>query len=217
MLPLRVIGDVHGHIAKYINIVQDAERDMIDTLQIGDLGFRNSFLGVERFRESARLHQHHYLIKGNHDLYDNKLPWHLDDYGCIPNRPDSFYLRGGFSIDWRQRVEGLDYFKHEEVSVEMGREAIEMYSKVKPEYMFSHECPRSIVNKFNNPGILKMFGYNPDTFTTRTSEILEEMFKIHKPKAWYFGHYHKNWSQNVNGCQFRCIAELATCDTNAIS
>lgn len=212
MRPIKVIGDIHGQAIKYINIVRQAEQEGIDTLQIGDLGFFNTYEAIRRTLNTLSLQQDHYLLKGNHDNYNINLPWHLENYGSLPNRPESFYLRGGFSIDWRQRIEGLDYFRHEEVSVEMGYKAIEQYSLLRPEYMFSHECPRSIVNKFNNPSILKAFGYNPDTFTTKTSEILDVMFKIHPPKKWYFGHYHKNWTEVINGCEFRCIAEANTVD-----
>ena len=87
--------------------------------------------------------------------------------------------------------------------------ALWQYQKMKPDVMITHECPRSISKHVGDNKILGMFGYNPDRFTTKTSELLEMMFQSHQPKQWYFGHYHNDWYDEINGTQFRCIDELS--------
>jgi len=87
--------------------------------------------------------------------------------------------------------------------------ALWQYQKMKPDVMITHECPRSISKHVGDNKILEMFGYNPDRFTTKTSELLEMMFQSHQPKVHFFGHYHNNWGAEINGTQFRCLDELS--------
>jgi hypothetical protein len=131
-----------------------------------------------------------------------------DDY-----KASIFYLSGGFSIDQKFRTPGMDYFTDEELSQSKLDEAIECYAEFKPDYVISHEAPRSIIHNFGNPRILASYGFNPDTFTTRTSEALQTMFEIHQPSGgWIVGHYHRSWQGIINGTHFRCLAELETFD-----
>lgn len=76
----------------------------------------------------------------------------------------------------------------------------------------SHEAPRFIVNKFTDGGILRNFGYAPETFTTNTSELLDQMYKIHQPELWIFAHYHKSWKAKIGRTLFTLLPELGYMD-----
>ena len=39
----------------------------------------------------------------------------------------------------------------------------------------------------------------------RTEKTLGEMFKIHQPKLWIFGHWHRKFDQKILGTQFICL------------
>jgi hypothetical protein len=45
-------------------------------------------------------------------------------------------------------------------------------------------------------------------FQQNTGWALQELFNIHQPKYWYFGHYHNSWSMIINGTRFKCLNEL---------
>lgn len=210
MAKLRIIGDVHQHYDAYLPIAQEANY----SLQIGDMGF--DYTPIEILDG-----YHHKFIMGNHDNYDNH-PWNaLSLYGNDGfSKADFlfFYVRGAFSIDWRQRQEyylksGVKtYWDNEELNMTQMSHCFKIYKTAKPDLVITHDCPRSIAKRISNNEILKRFGYNPETFSTRTSELLEAMFQAHQPKRWIFGHHHINWNSEINGTHFTCLDELSYMD-----
>ena len=215
-MKLRIVGDVHGKFQEYIALTKECDY----SIQVGDMGFDYSEL-------RAVNEDNHKFIGGNHDNYDKyyaspyvmqstKTTGESKDYGVATHGGlYFFFLRGGFSIDWRQRQKSFlmggakTYWDNEELSMEEMEMALWLYQKMKPDVLITHECPRSISKHVGDNKILEMFGYNPDRFTTKTSELLEMMFQYHQPKQWYFGHYHNDWYDEINGTQFRCINELS--------
>ena len=212
-MKLRIIGDVHGKFQEYIALTKECDY----SIQVGDMGFDYSELkAVDETK--------HKFIGGNHDNYDKYYasPYvvqgaQLDkDFGTATHGGlDFFFVRGGFSIDWKQRQRTFlmggakTYWDNEELSIEEMEMALWQYQKIKPNVVITHECPRSISKHVGDNKILEMFGYNPDRFTTKTSELLEMMFQYHQPKVHFFGHYHNNWGAEINGTQFRCVDELS--------
>lgn len=207
-----IIGDVHGEWYKYKKLTEQYKY----TVQLGDLGY-----DYEKFDE-LNIGDNHVFFPGNHDNYDTCFQSEhcLGDYGYIAlNGAEFFFIRGGYSIDYKYRRAhylrtGVQtYFENEELSIAQGNHCLDLYCKIKPDIVITHECPRSIVNLFANTGkssILWQFGFDPATFTTRTSEILQACFEAHKPKQWFFGHYHRDWTCKVEGTQFTCLSELST-------
>jgi hypothetical protein len=207
---IKIIVDVHGKHLDYYRIVKDADA----SIQVGDLGFNYKVLDYLD-------HNKHIVIPGNHDNYDLVEDYEhiLDGYGNYHHYGlDFFFVRGGFSIDWgyRQQRELLgdpkSWWKEEELSYSQLQNAIDLYTVEKPDIVVSHECPRSIVKHITDGRVLKSFGYNPETFTTRTSEALDRMFEIHQPKQWFFGHYHRSLDKTINGTRFHCLKELEVYD-----
>jgi hypothetical protein len=107
---------------------------------------------------------------------------------------------------------GLEWFPKEELSFTQLNNAINLCEKENPNLIITHEAPRSIVKHFGNPGIVRYFGFDPETFTTRTSEALSLCFERSTPTSWYFGHYHKSWTDTIKGCRFQCLEEMEYVD-----
>jgi len=194
MAKLRFIGDLHGHTDAYKQIIADADY----SIQVGDLAFQYSFL------KDVDFSKHHFFC-GNHDNHDDCQNWPhwLGRYGELNG--DMFFVGGGFSIDWKQRTPKLDYWPDEELTLAECGAAFSSYKINKPRIMLSHEAPRSIIHNFTNGDILTRFGHDPVTFTTQTSELLDEMFAYHQPELWIFGHYHIKWFGEINGTKFMCL------------
>lgn len=213
---IRIIGDVHQEYDSYFSLTKDCDY----SIQIGDMGFDYKPLNVLD-------HNKHKFFAGNHDSLDQyySSPHVIESTGTTGKSKDFgtathggldfFFVRGGFSIDWKQLQMiflmggAKSYWDNEELSIEEMEMALWQYQKMKPDVMITHECPRSISKHVGDNKILEMFGYNPDRFTTNTSELLEMMFQSHQPKQWYFGHYHNNWGAEINGTQFRCVDQLS--------
>lgn len=203
---LRVTGDCHNKINELLSIIP--ENGVM--LQIGDLSFQYDFL------DSVSSNKFRFFC-GNHDNIDKaynyphclgKFGYHL--FGGVA----FFHLSGAFSIDWQMRIKHEQktgekvWWENEQLSYKELEQALEMYSQIKPDLVIAHDAPRSVVRKVFDGNILKGFGYDPDTFTTHTSEALETMINIHKPKTFIHGHYHKNVKTIIDDVEYICLDEL---------
>lgn len=213
MTKIRIASDVHGKYDRFLPLLDSNQADYV--IQLGDMGYDYSFL-------DSIPSDYLKIIRGNHDHHiDYKQYKHfLPDYGYHTLGNFNFFnVCGAFSIDWKIRERYYfsgkwpqTWFPEEELPVSQLEKAVELYSSIKPHVVLTHEAPRSIANIIGNPNILKDFGYDPNTFTTRTSEALECMFEIHKPKLWHFAHYHHNFDVIIDGTRFICKRELGFTD-----
>ena len=126
---------------------------------------------------------------GNHDNYDAIPPHALGDYGThtIPLKEGEFkffFIRGAFSIDQWRRVVGISWWENEELSWEQMYALIPIWEKEKPEIVMSHDCPAMLLPSV---GCSPRDGLRP----SRTCNIMDNLFAIHRPKLWIFGHHHR--------------------------
>lgn len=195
----RLIGDVHGKYEQYHRLLRKTRY----TVQVGDFGFKyETLIGVDEAR--------HRILAGNHDNYDETGRWthFLGDYGVhhIMGFGDIFFIRGGLSIDRHIRTEGVDWWYNEELSMAECYAALTEYQRTKPNFVVSHECPQSIIPHVTASSLL---------IPSRTNQLLEQLFSIHQPDRWVFGHYHTSWNKVINGTQFTCLDELECLDITA--
>lgn len=210
---LRVIGDVHGKVEAYQDGVAYPAKYSI---QIGDMAFDYKQLTLDP--------NYHKFFGGNHDNYDTyyRSPHALNDYGHYElGDVKFFYLRGAFSIDVEYRKKNelrtgcKSWWEKEECTNHTLNEAVCYYNFVQPSIVLSHDGPDEATDYITNPDVLRNFGWNPDTFKTRTQQALTSMFHYHKPKLWIFGHYHKHLDVMVDGTRFICLPELQSIDIDA--
>lgn len=203
---IRIVGDVHGMVDKYVDLVKDCDY----SLQVGDMGFDYCVL--------AKLDElRHRFIGGNHDNYDfyNWERHSLGDWGMANlGGFEFFFIRGAFSIDWKYRIRQEEvygiksWWNEEQLSLDQLNAAVDDYKLMKPEVMVTHTCPQQIARLIGNPGALKAFGFDPDTFCTNTQLALQECFEYHKPKLHIYGHFHQTRVDKVEGTTFVCLDEL---------
>lgn len=196
---LGVISDLHGNYSKHLQYVKMYEY----TVQLGDLGFNYNYLaGIDPNK--------HKFIGGNHDNYTvlcryQPPPHYLGDFGtCKLGETDFFFIRGAWSIDREYRTETVDWWPEEELTYARLLDAIDLYKEVKPEIVFSHDCPQSMVSYVSDPMMLLDFGHNIDHKTT-TQMAMQTMLEVHQPRFWYFGHYHRHQQFQVGRTSFYCI------------
>lgn len=187
---MRIIGDIHGNRWDYLKLIEGVD----EAIQIGDLDFWYTWmdhLDPKKFR----FFNDHYDIKSPHDL---------GDFGVVPGFERAFFMRGGFSIDRKNRLPGVDWFPEEELSYPKLEEAYEAYVAAKPEILLSHECALNTVAKVTDGRVAIIFGF-PPVIETRTTVTLQRMLDAHKPKMHIFGHYHRDFDQEVDGVRSICL------------
>jgi len=203
---LRIIGDIHGERNVYLDYLQGVEY----TIQIGDLDFDYEFL-LDVSPDNHR------VLAGNHDNYDqvSKFSHFLGDFGVheVPEFGEIFFVRGGWSIDYKARSSigtrrrKKDLWEEEELTIQQCYEAYDLYQKVKPKFLISHEAPLSVVSMVTNPQVTQNLGFG-SVVKTKTNQLLQIMHDFHAPKIHVFGHYHCSFDREIDNTRFVCVDAL---------
>lgn len=212
-MTLTIISDVHGKIDDYLKIARQSEF----TLQLGDFGFSSAWNALNY---SGLSPDNHKICTGNHDDHDTaiKSPYCLGDYGTtILGGVSLFFIRGGLSIDrlYREvdRVNGgpRTYWTQEELNFTQMLECMDLYRKVKPSVVISHEPPcQFIPDLTSSDKMMTKYGFHKG-FIDNTSLLCNELLNIHTPSLWIFGHFHHSMVINsIPGLKAVSLAELET-------
>jgi len=217
MVALRVIGDVHAQIDF---VMREGRRSYLDliagapcTVQLGDMGDCETYAELESEVDPAA----HRFFPGNHDHYDC-LPIHcLGDFGEVSlGGICFFFVRGAASIDkdkllaTGKRLGRTLWFPQEELNDTQMAVVKEYFSDARPSIMISHDAPTGIA-RFVCKDCSRDGNYTP----SRTSDFLETLLALHRPRLWLFGHYHHDWDYSENGTCFHCVGELSYVDLDA--
>jgi hypothetical protein len=199
------IGDVHGQFLNYLALIEGVGSP---TFQVGDMG-------VGFGTPLPAIAPEHRFIRGNHD--DPALcEFHANHAGKFGYDPayKLFWMGGAYSIDWMwrqyyERSTGIKvWWDDEQLSWEDLKAAKKLYLETTPEIVATHECPSSVRNILLNQ---LMIGFRPEKeVPSRTADVLQEMFELHKPRIWVFGHYHITKTFEHAGTEFTCLNELET-------
>jgi len=198
---MRFIGDTHAKFDRYQAIVSQAPA----SIQVGDFG--------AGFRPLPQMDAAHRFIRGNHDdpaVCAQSPNWIAD--GTVEN--GMFFIGGATSIDQHSRIEGVDFWRDEEVTIAAGNALIDAYeAEVQKSgrfnFVVSHECPENIART--------IFSTRKDKIEdhSRTRQILEAMLTISAPKVWIFGHWHHDVDVVIGETRFICLSELSFIDLPA--
>jgi hypothetical protein len=203
---IKIIGDVHGKTGDYKRLIRNMPPGQ-RSIQVGDMGL--GFHGVRLHDMSSD----HKFFRGNHDnpakCKANK--YYLGDCGFMPE-DNLFWIAGAFSIDRDFRQPMTEWWPDEELSFEELYHAIDLYVASKPKYVLSHEAPSRVGRYLLSKLIGPHYASKEDCCNSRTSQALQVMFYLHKPKEWVFGHYHVSETFELDGTKFTCVPELGVYD-----
>ncbi len=190
-MKLTAIGDPHGKIQQYYNIINKCEKSFC----VGDFGFKKEWDWL-----TDNVSTDHLTNPGNHDYgpYVNSHSHSTGNHKFFPEY-NLFTVRGADSIDRIYRVENRDWWANEELNYQEQIDAYDSYILHKPKIVISHDCPQSIMEH--------LFPYNSKS---QTRVMLQHMFEEHKPELWIFGHHHQFKDVTILGTRFICLEELQT-------
>lgn len=205
---LILIGDTHGKYDQYVSLIKNHKY----SLQIGDFGFRKEYLRLlgDKNVDPTK----HKILGGNHDDYscikENNIPHMLGDFGVykidgLPFDGKIFFARGAYSIDKAYRRQGVSWWPEEELTIEQGHRALDLYEKEKPQIVITHEAPKSLID-------LGIVGLPEIKIETRTGTLLQSMLEIHRPLLWIHGHHHCLVDNIIKNTRFICLPELGFCE-----
>lgn len=202
-----IMGDTHACWEGVNAFVKEHRPDKL--IVLGDFGFWPKY---DRFSLS-RLDLGEtkiYFIDGNHEDHDSLKARTSDEV-----YPNVFYLKrgsvidvngkkvlcigGGLSIDKHLRREGIDWFREETISDADFRNLPPQDEKI--DWVFSHTAPNCVMNVMAKKKLIMGI---PDP----SSDALEQIMNIWKPKKWFFAHFHLRESFVVKGCKFECLGMI---------
>ncbi len=207
MTHFRIISDIHGRKSLYLKMILPATY----SLQLGDLDFNYDWM------KGDVDHKNHWFFGGNHDNYDviKNSPHNLGDFGVkeVPELGNFFFIRGAWSIDQKIRKKHISWWPQEELSYAESLKAIELYEATKPEILITHQTSQKIAKTMGlDPDFAIDCGWNESFPNHFMGTFFDQIFEIHQPKFWFFGHYHLNWIKKVDKTTFVCINQYEYVD-----
>lgn len=192
---IRLVGDLHGAHIPIVDMLKSCHYYDC-TIQLGDFGVG---FGAESYIELATSDKLR-VLHGNHDNPSilARYPHDLGRFGFIEIAGVKiFFVAGAWSIDQADRIPGLSWWQEEELNMIEGNECLDLWEKYckDVDVVISHDGPPN-ATQF----ILRSFPRE-----TYTGKLLWEMWKIHNPPAWYFGHWHKSFEKKIGQTVFRCL------------
>jgi hypothetical protein len=205
------IGDVHGKTRQYQKMIHRRFANR-RTIQLGDMGVGFKGVGLHKMNE-GKFPGEHGWFRGNHDNPEKCWQTHnyMGDCGWLP-KDKLFWVAGAFSIDRDMRIEGISWWRDEELSYSMLDTLIQDYERLKPDFVLSHEAPAKAGAVLLHTVSGDYFASKSACLNSRTSSALQCMLDLYQPKEWVFGHYHVSRSFTVPKykTKFTCVGELDT-------
>ena len=187
MSRLWFLGDVHAKFDKMGPLIRKIKAPII---QVGDFGF--GFAPLPEQPNNLR------VVCGNHDNREDIYRWgnvyRTWDYDFVAGKL-VFVIPGGYSVDRDRRTIGVDLWEDEEMSLPAMQRCLNYYRKVKPKLLVSHEPPTWIKENLGFKG-------------SRTSDLIQACLETSSPELHVFGHLHKSFQWERNGCVFKSLGEL---------
>jgi predicted phosphodiesterase len=211
------LGDIHGSFAPIFHWL-DRLAEKGDTLiQVGDfgLGWITKKALEELGRESKDKGVNILAIRGNHDnprlFKDNFKTGNLEllpDYSLREvEGKQIFFIGGAISIDRTSRIEGISYWKDEEVEMWLPK-----VLGIHCDTVVTHSAPsfcNPTTKDFSNiqwaidddPALLEELPIEREYFT----DVFSVLCETNPPKNWYYGHFHTSLEERIHDCKFRCL------------
>ena len=211
-MKIHVIGDVHGKTNEYCNLLKripEGER----SFQLGDMGLGFKGVGLPPPGQSAPNPDFHKFIRGNHDSPEKcrQNPQYIGDWGYHTGY-SLFWIAGASSIDRDMRIEGISWWRDEELDDRTFKMVYDLYVSKQPRFVFSHECPIKANQVLLYDLMGPYFFAKQQLQASRTCAALQGLLDAWAPEEWIFGHYHVDKEFKVPGyrTKFRCVGELST-------
>lgn len=206
---MRYIGDIHGKYRQYKPIIKGVPA----SIQVGDLG-----VGFRRTQgpnvgeiygnpPHALMVEHNAtFIRGNHDnpaVCKEHSQWIPD--GHYDPKTGTMFIGGADSIDKQFRIKDYSWWEDEELPYGELSRLVGYYESTKPKIMVTHDAPQMIAHEVIRPMLMQNYAKFE---TTRTRQAFQQMWQIHQPDLWIFGHYHVSFDAMHGNTRFVCLAEL---------
>lgn len=229
-----IVGDVHGQHEALAEGLRQAHADfrISAAIQVGDFGFCRQLLDrarEERLRFPVPLH----AIDGNHEdhqwlrracLTGADRGWKKELNLFYQPRPSVAqfggsrvgFLGGALHVDRPQRHNWLSGFPNY-ILRRQREHAAALFNEHQPELIVTHSCPSRIGigiqgSSEMHVGVaehIRAAGFDPgpqeDCGEVELGRLWLDL--AYKPRAWVFGHFHREHQATIEGTRFFCVGD----------
>lgn len=195
-----IVADFHGDISFLKIVIDKAEEYKCDAIiQLGDFGYWPSEINFPGMAPSIPI----YFIDGNHEEHSrlNQTVEYTEVSENVFHIARGTFLKignmnclgigGAYSIDRHYRIEGISWFKEEEITESDLSKCLNHKDKFPLDLIFSHDIPLKLtVTKNSYVG------------SYHTREKLDILLDNASPKYWFFGHYHLDYRNKFRSTEF---------------
>jgi predicted phosphodiesterase len=235
-----IVGDVHGQHERLATHLEAGRRSLgIEAaIQVGDFGFEERAMKACRAPYPVPL----YVIDGNHEDHQwlqRALESGADD--MWRSRLQLFYQRrpsvariggatvgfigGALHVDRPQRhnrAAGLPNY----ILRRHADEASALFNEARPDLIVSHSCPSRIGIGLAGAeelqwGVIDHIvsaGFDPGPSEDCGEAELSRVWRTltRRPKAWVFGHHHRQHAVAIDGTLFVCVGDVESSESQPV-
>lgn len=229
-----LLGDIHGHwqrLSDYIISLKSMFR-IESAIQVGDFGlYERNFVFAKEQELYFRVPLH--VIDGNHEnhrwisssLEDGLASEWATLFNIHYHERSSVFsidgtkigvLGGALHVDRPQESSGngrvTNFIQRAQTEA-----AIACFNQEKPDVIVTHTCPAGIgigitSDQRFNQGIVDNIvnaGYTPSPLNDCGDWELQMLWQElrYRPRAWIFGHFHRDHEKIIDGTQFVCLPD----------
>jgi Icc-related predicted phosphoesterase len=199
-------GDIHNEFGKLNELINKKRPDLV--ICCGDFGYWPKVkwgAPLSNIRpQGAKIlwcdgnHEDHWSLKerDKDEMVSNVIYMPRGSTYTLDDGRTIMFMGGADSIDKESRWIGVDWFPEEVITQK------DLYDlpQVNVDIFVTHTCPAELVNE--------MLKYNSFKYGDPSPMALSELWRIYKPKLWFFGHWHIYKEMDLFGT--KCYA-LGSC------
>ncbi len=215
--PILFLGDHHGEWTDLFLIIKHKNIENCNIISVGDLGIGFKSTKEKEHSLCKNLNDafkqnniNFYGIRGNHDdpyffKGENRICLDyfelIEDYSVLRYKDQTIqFIGGAISIDRTGRREGVSYWEDEAVNFDRDKckEVDILVTHTAPSWCFPQQF-----NEIVYGWALEDAYLIGDLSNERA--IVDEIFKLCKPKLHLYGHFHSSWTEEVNECKHKLL------------
>lgn len=211
---LVICGDIHNNFPLFNTVLSSLPNEDNTVIVCGDLGYFPNISYAHSLSKIDTSHCKIYFCPGNHEDWES-LDKLSPDYKItevspnifycpfgsvlsLPNHGNFLFCGGAESPDKHRRTPGYDWFYQEGIS-NKDMAHLPCPTEIKIDTVISHTAPVFAIPFLNLPHL-----YDSHS----SSEALNIVYDIYKPKRWYFGHFHKPATFKFEDTMFYALGKI---------
>lgn len=218
-----ILGDIHRDFKVLLEHKKEG-----NIIQVGDFGLgfnrrEKEESTMDYYNEILQArHIHVYAIRGNHDdpsYWDGRYEGKWSNITLVPDytvmrleHQNYLFMGGALSIDRIVRKEGRDYWKDEEFVYDEDKLIGVLKDSQPIDYVVTHTAP-DMCEPIRINDLVRHYASLDPTDLIHELEIeravMTRAYNVicehSKPKKWFYGHFHYNYTEVIEGVEFMLL------------